>query len=657
MRKRGQFTLFVIVGLLVVSVVMLGVYYKDEIFASQWEKQRAESLVVPEQAEEFRVAVDDCIDEVSLEALKILGLHGGYIEIPADSIAQSDLNPFSNSLEIIDGTDFETAYWFYIAANNVQKEQVPTIESMQTELGTYVSNNLARCIDEEIYTNYNATVQQINTDVEIQNEEVLFTVTYPITIAMDDFSFKFENFYISQDVPLGKMYGAASQIMDEENSNFFLEELSYDSLMLYEEVPLSWTEFDCDRDTWDVSEVEESLQEILVNNMFAIKLRGTDYEVNNDAEKKYFEWSALNGNFQDYNVNVYASQSWPFTMQVSPVKDGELKEDTINSGPLTGILSSLFCMTSYNFVYDIKYPVLLTMYDSNSNYRFQFAVQVVLDNNQPRVNELGLIDFGNAEETLCVDAQTSIDVYVSSEDYYGYLNAEEGVTVSLQCITSKCEIGTTDGNGDVFGYVPQCVNGVLIAEKDGYVTETEIVTTIEDVSESMVIDRLYNLSYEIMLVDDNGNVFAPTGDDTVFVTLTSEDYTTTVYYPSETDYVLLKAENYAVEGKVVSSSSYSIDFDPLEFVSCTNTLTRSVDDIFGLGEKNCEILEFQSADFDSTVSGGVDTIWSVDVSDLEGARKVTFYVASPGVPENAEELEEMMNYIDAGLGSREPELS
>ena len=187
--------------------------------------------------------------------------------------------------------------------------------------------------------------------------------------------FKFENFYIAQDVPLGRMYDAATQIMDEENENFYLEELSYDSLTLYEEVPLSWTEFDCERETWDVEEVKSSLQEILVNNMFAVKMKGTDYEVNNDAEKNYFEWSALNENYGDYNVNVYASQSWPFTMQVTPVEDGELKEDTLNSGPLGGLLSSLFCMTSYNFIYDIKYPVLLTMYDSDSNYRFQFAIE------------------------------------------------------------------------------------------------------------------------------------------------------------------------------------------------------------------------------------------------------------------------------------------
>jgi hypothetical protein len=68
-------------------------------------------------------------------------------------------------------------------------------------------------------------------------------------------------------------------------------------------------------------------------------------------------------------------------------------------------------------------------------------------------------------------------------------------------------------------------------------------------------------------------------------------------------------------------------------------------------------MEFESENFESVVSGGVDTIWNVDVADLEGASKVTFYVASPGVPENEEEMEEMMNYVDAGLGSREPELS
>ncbi len=657
MRKRGQFTIFVIVGILVVSVVMLGVYYKDEIFESEWEKQRAESLVVPEEAEELRVAVEECVEEVSSEALKILGLHGGYIEIPADTIAESEMNPFSNSLEIIDGTDFETVYWFYVAANNVQKNQMPTIESMQIELGDYISENIGKCVDEDLFVSYNASVEEINTYVEILDDEVLVSVSYPISVAIEDFYFKFENFYVAKDVPLGNVYEAAVQIMEEENENFYLEELSYDSLVLYEEVPLSWTGFECETETWEIEEVEKSMKEVFVNNMFAIKLKGSEYEINNEAEKKYFEWGALSGEFENYNINVYASESWPFSMQVSPLKDGEMKEDNLNEGMMGAILSSLFCMTSYNFVYDIKYPVLITMYDKDSNYRFQYAIQVVLDNNQPRTNELGLVDFGNAESTLCEDAIIPVDVYVAAEDYYGYLTGEEGVKVSLQCITSKCEIGVTDRNGDVFGYVPQCVNGVLIVEKDGFATETEVVTTIEEVSETLEIERLYNLSYEIMLIDDDGNMFAPTSEDSVFVSLTSDDYTTTVYYPSETDYVLLKEGNYEVKGNVVSSSSFALEFDPMEFVSCTSALATSVDDIFGIGEENCNVLEFESGEFESTVSGGVDTIWSVDVADLEGARKVTFYVASPGVPEDEEELEEMMNYVDAGLGSREPELS
>ena len=657
MRKRGQFTLFVIIGIIVVAIILLGVYYRDEIFASEWEKEQAESLIVPEEAEEMRVAVEECINDVSKQGLKILGLHGGYIEIPADSMSRNEMNPFSNSLEIISGTDFETAYWFYVAANNVQKNQVPTIESMQTELEEYVNVNLARCVDDDLYVEYNASVQEISTEVEILGDEVLFTVNYPITIAVDDFHFNFENFYVAQDVPLGKVFDAATQIMDEENENFYLEELSYDSLVLYEEVPLSWMEFDCDRETWEIDEVEDSLKEILVNNMFAVKLRGTDYEINNDAEKKYFEWSALDGNFEDLNVNVFASESWPFFMQVTPTKDGKLQEDTLNAGAVGAVLSSLFCMTSYNFVYDIKYPVLISVYDKDSNYLFQFAVQVVLDNNQPRTNELGLKDFGNAESTVCENAVTPVDVYVASENYGGYLAGEEGVKVSLQCITSKCEIGETDRDGNLVGYVPQCVNGVLIAEKDGFGTASKVVTTIEDVAETIEISKLYNLSYEIKLVDEDGNVFAPSNDESVFVTLTAEDYSVSVYYPSEIGYVLLKEGNYQVKGNVISSSSFALDFDPMEFMSCTNTLATSVNGVFGIGEQDCNVMEFESENFESVVSGGVDTIWNVDVADLEGASKVTFYVASPGVPENEEEMEEMMNYVDAGLGSREPELS
>ena len=265
MYKRGQLTLFIILGILLVSSAAVVYYYKDQIFLSEWEREQAQSLSVPQEAEELHSQISECVETIAHDGVTLLGQQGGYIVLPEDPIGQGSYNPFSNSLEILPDSDFQTAYWFYQAANGVDNSQVPTIDDMQTQLEAYMDANLASCAnDYNLFTDYNATAADIYSDVEILDDKVLFTVHYPIHIALDDFAFDLDSFYVSEDVPLGSLYQAATEIMDTENSDYVFEDLSYDSLVLYQDqVPLSWADFSCDEQTWNVDEVETSLKTII----------------------------------------------------------------------------------------------------------------------------------------------------------------------------------------------------------------------------------------------------------------------------------------------------------------------------------------------------------------------------------------------------------
>src|SRR3989344_5705534 len=139
MYKRWQLTLLIILGIVLVVSAGLIYFYRDQIFLSQWERERAEALVVPEEAEELHQQINTCVEDIAVDA-----------------------------------------------------------------------------------------------------------------------------FYVSQNVPLGNLYRAAAEIMETENTEFVLEELSYDALVLYpEDVPLSWAEFSCDQRNWEVEEVENNLKDIL----------------------------------------------------------------------------------------------------------------------------------------------------------------------------------------------------------------------------------------------------------------------------------------------------------------------------------------------------------------------------------------------------------
>ncbi len=660
MQKKGQMTLLIILGIIVVASVILIYTFRANIFGSEWETQQALSLSVPDEAEELHSYIGECIEEVVEEPVRRMGQQGGYLDIPSDTIGRGDHNPFSNSLEIFPGTDFETVYWFYIAANGVQQSQIPDLETMEEVLGEYVNNNLAECLDDtEIYEENNATVGSVQTEVEILNDEVRFTVNYPVTIELDDFSFEFESFYQEVDMPLGEMLETAIEIMNEENENFYLEELTVDMLVLYDEVPFSWTEFDCDQEAWSEEEVESSLKEIIMNNILAIKVSGSDYYQSEESDEDYFEWDALSG-ANDYNINLLYSENWPFKMQVYPTEDGELVEDSFTQGsPLGSLLSTFFCMNNYHFVYDIKYPVLISLYDEETDFTFQFATMVALDNNAARENELDG-DLNEVEDTICQDATTEITVYPVEVAESGALVDLDEVEISFQCINNVCPLGETRGSGLV-AEVPACVNAQIVASKEGYNDGIEIVTTLEESTVTVTLETLYEIEYELRVVDaEEGTTREATSEDTIIVTMTDEEtgYAVSLINPNEDNLIKLSAGTYKIEGSLVSEVDFDIEIPESSYTSCTSNPLMSLGGLFGLeSDASCVDVDTEGFELQSAMSGGVDQEWTVDRDDLARASMLTIYVTSPGVPENYDDLDSISAYLDTKIGQVEPELT
>ncbi len=652
-------TLLIILGIVVLASVIMIYTFRANLFASEWETQQAISLSVPDEAEELHSYVSECIQEVVEEPVRLMGQQGGYLEIPTDEIGRGDHNPFSNSLEIFPGTDFETSYWFYIAANGVQQSQIPDLETMEIALEEYVDDNLVDCLDNfELYEENNASVGVVDTEVEILNDEVRFTVNYPVHIELEDFSFDFDSFYEEVDVPLGEMLETSIEIMNEENENFYLEDLTVDMLVLYDEIPFSWMEFDCDTEVWNEEDVEKSLKEIIMNNILAIKVGGSNYYQSEESDEDYFEWDALRGT-NDYNVNLLYSQNWPLSMQVYPTEDGELVEDSFTEGsPLGSLMSTFFCMNNYHFVYDIKYPVLVSLYDEETDYTFQFATMVVLDNNAARENELE-DEIADIEDTICADATTEITVYPVAVSDSGALVDLEEVEISFQCINNVCPLGETRGSGLV-AEVPACVNAQIVASKEGYNNGIEIVTTLEESTVTVVLENLYEIEYDLRIVDTDGTTREATSEDTIIVTMTEEEtgYTVTLINPNDENFIELSAGTYDIQGTLVSDVDFDIEIPESSYTTCTSNPLMSLGGLFGLDSgSSCVDVDTEAFELESAMSGGVDQEWSVDRDELADASLLTIYVTSPGVPENYDELDSVSAYLDIKIGQVEPELT
>ena len=167
------------------------------------------------------------------------------------------------------------------------------------------------------------------------------------------------------------------------------------------------------------------------------------------------------------------------------------------------------------------------------------------------------------------------------------------------------------------------------------------------------------MSYSIEIVDADGNTRTATSDEILFVTLTEENtgYSTTISYPYQSESILLIPGEYQVQGKLVSEVPFDISIDSSSYTKCTSVPAISLGGLFGFeDDADCTEVEISEVDLQSALAGGVDNKWEVDRYDIDDVSHVTFYVTSPGLPEDIDEMEEVYAYIDSGLGYKEPEL-
>ena len=78
--KRGQVTVFVIIGLVLVVAIGLVFMYKDKIITTQ--EKLGEGVALSESEQEVQVIVENCLEETAKEAIILLGYQGLYIELP-----------------------------------------------------------------------------------------------------------------------------------------------------------------------------------------------------------------------------------------------------------------------------------------------------------------------------------------------------------------------------------------------------------------------------------------------------------------------------------------------------------------------------------------------------------------------------------------------
>lgn len=612
--KRSQITIFIIIA--IVLVVGIGLFFlvRANIFSNE----------VPA---EFKGAYDyylSCIDADTYNGALILGQGAGYIE-PVKFSPGSAFMPFSNELNFM---GFGVPYWFYLSGNGLKKEQVPTRKSMEGELDNFLMKNIGKCdfgvLLDQGFEVVPGEVKSVET--KISDNLISVKVNQDIVIRRGNTSWLGSNHNMEVKSQIGNLYDLAMKVYSYEKQDNFLEKYGIDVLRLY--APVDGTEISCSPKVWNAYSIRDELMNALEANVPEIKLKGDYYTLKNE-DHKYFVRD-IGADVNNVNANFIYSRYWPLRMNVWPSESGLMKADPVGLQEGLGMLG--FCYVPYHFVYDLGYPVMIQLYNDD-NEMFQFPIVVYIDKNNPINSTSQESAIANPVPELCKHKISNKTV----STYNTGLNPVESY-ISFKCFDTQCDIGKTKTNNGIASFTggfPQCVNGFLIANAEGYETKKYLVSSLTEDNINIILAKKYKLGIELKTSGKN--------PDFGVITFTKDNQSISVAYPEQKTVELTEGQ-YEVKTYIYGSANINLDASSMK--KCVQVPRAGVLGVFGFNEEKCFDMNIPSQTINQSVTGGGKQMQYITESELTLGKKIVINTEQFKTPTKPEDLQLNYNLID-----------
>jgi len=594
--KRGQVTIFIIIAIIIVALFAGYFIFRDKISVSK----------VPASMQPIYTTFLSCLEEDVLVGADILMSQGGYIELPVFEPGSAYM-PFSSQLNFLGNP---IPYWYYVSGNNIEKEQVPSKEDMEKELEDFIEREVLECVFDTYYDQgFEIYLDEPKAKVEVQDKQIEVDLEMDLNINKGEDSVLVKDHKVVASSRLGKLYDSALKVYEEEQDELFLEEYAIDTLRLY--APVDGVELSCSPEIWNAEEVFDDLHEAIEINTMALKSKG--------SSKDYFVVDLP----VDEDVRFIASQNWPHNFEVNPSEGVFMIANPVGNQAGLGVLG--FCYVSYHYVYNVKYPVLVQVYEDEEI--FQFPMAVIIQGNNPREPLEGTaVDY---EDTIfCENKNTLIEVNTYDSNLVP-IQSE----IFYECFGSTCVIGETSSNGILEAEFPQCVNGYIVARAEGFEKTKYLYSVIESGDVHIVLDRIYNKNVDLRL---DGTSYS--GE--AIINFVSEDLSKTVIYPDQKT-VELSEGDYDVSVYIYEDSSLKLEESTYE--ECIDVPRSGIGGIMGLTQEKCFEITLPSQIVSSALAGGGKDVYYITEYELQNSATIGIYADSLPEPKSLDQLQE--NYM------------
>ena len=208
MKKRGQATTFIVLGLIIAIILILVFVYRDE-FSSLIGI--SEKTIYPQEVQEVRDHIQECLEDSAHDSIVEIGLKGGYNE-PTVAVVY------------IDNT-------FVPIYNYNQNNEVPSLETIQEQLTELTTTEFEQCVDFTLFPEFKFSDPEITLSNTINTNSVDFTLEYPLNLKVKETEYEIlEPHQTTINVNLGWMLDISNNIVNknilegEINLNYILDQ-------------------------------------------------------------------------------------------------------------------------------------------------------------------------------------------------------------------------------------------------------------------------------------------------------------------------------------------------------------------------------------------------------------------------------------------------
>ena len=176
MQKKGQLTLFVVLGVVLVILVALMVYYRASITETVSKNILNRNVALPREVKEVQDRVQRCVEANSIITLYYLGEQGGIL-VPSPD------NSFMND-------NLAVAYGY-----DKGKNVLPALVDFRREFSNSMNDFLPGCLASGDFGKLNVQGKEPSTSVDFLDDKVMVSVDYPITVNQGETTFNIDDPY------------------------------------------------------------------------------------------------------------------------------------------------------------------------------------------------------------------------------------------------------------------------------------------------------------------------------------------------------------------------------------------------------------------------------------------------------------------------------